>query len=105
MSMKGVALGRQTPLLSCLEVLWAQFNETLMKEVACLKSPVKCSQMQLCCCCILLLSHVVVFSSSGLPITHVVLCSRAFMDPGYNMRCVLRLPPASCALLLYPAAL
>ena len=26
------------------------------------------------------------------------------MDPGYNMWCVLRLSPASCALLLYPAA-
>ena len=47
------------------------------------------------CCC--------VFSTCGLQTEHVDLCLRSVTDPGCNMRCVLRLSPASSAFLLYPA--
>src|SRR4029434_4047752 len=56
MNMEGGGSGTPDTTLSLQEVLWALFNETLMNKGACLKTPVKCHQRQLCyCCCILFL--------------------------------------------------
>ena len=103
---RGVGLGRQTPRLSLLEVSWARFNETLIKDWKLIENP---SEILTKVALLLLYpaaqalwlgSYVVMFSTCGLQTAHVVLWRRAFTDARYNMWHVLRLTPARGALVV-----